>query len=160
MATDRRGRKDRLLKQKRHDVYLEQGKLPESTLCTECNALYINGRWSWKECKQSAKEVVCPACKRIADRYPAGYIEIKGPFFQERRKEILALVKNVEKREKDEHPLERIISVTDEKDHVLITTTGVHIARRIGEVLSRSYKGDFSLQYAGDEERIRVSWMR
>lgn len=160
MTTGQYGRRDRLIKERRHDVYEEQGKWPDSTVCTECNALYVDGRWSWKETKQSAKEVVCPACKRIADRYPAGYLEIGGPFFVENRKEIMSLVRNVEKQEKNEHPLERIIAIADEKDHVLVTTTGIHVARRIGEALSRSYQGDFSFQYADDQDTIRISWNR
>ena len=153
-------RRDKLIQEKRHDVYQEQGKLPEPTICTQCNALYAEGRWSWKETKQSAKEVICPACKRIADHYPAGYIEIGGPFFLEKREEILSLVHNVEKQEKCEHPMERILSITDERDHVLITTTGTHVARRIGEALSRSYKGEFSCRYSEGEETIRISWKR
>ncbi len=36
-------RQDRLIKEKRHDVYQEWGKIPESTLCTECGALFLNG---------------------------------------------------------------------------------------------------------------------
>jgi len=39
-------RKDRLIKEKRHDVYRERIKCPEPTLCTECGALFLNGRWS------------------------------------------------------------------------------------------------------------------
>jgi NMD protein affecting ribosome stability and mRNA decay len=154
------GRRDRLIKETRHDVYQEKGKLSEPTVCSECNALYTDGRWSWKETKQRADKVICPACRRIADHYPAGHIEIRGQFFTEKRDEILSLVHNVERQEKSEHPMERIISITDEKDHVLITTTGTHVARRIGEALSRSYKGEFSCRYSEGEETVRISWER
>lgn len=154
------GRRDKLIQEKRHDVYQEQGKLPEPSVCTECNALYADGRWTWKETKQSANKVTCPACRRIADRFPAGYLEIGGAFFLEKREEILSLVHNVEKQEKSEHPMERILTITDEKDHVLITTTGIHVARRIGEALSRSYKGEVSFKYSEGEETVRISWKR
>ena len=154
------GRRDRLIKEKRHDVYKEQVKLPEPTVCTEGKALYTDGRWSWKETEQNANEVICPACRRIADHFPAGYIEISGPFFLERRKEILSLVRHTENQERSEHPMERIVAIEDEKDHVLITTTGTHVARRIGEALSRSYKGDFSCKYSEGEEIVRISWKR
>ena len=40
------------------------------------------------------------------------------------------------------------MAITPESDHTLVTTTGVNIARRIGEAISRSYNGDFSFQYA------------
>jgi len=41
-----------------------------------------------------------------------------------------------------------------------VTTTGIHVARRIGEALARAYKGDLSYQYAEGEKRIRVYWRR
>ena len=154
------GRKDRLIKEKRHDVYQTTDKWPEPTRCPECGALFVNGRWSWKETSEETYKTVCPACQRIADCYPAGYIEIKGEFFKEHRDEIFNLIHNIEKQEKDQHPLERIMSIADEKKHTLVTTTGIHIARRIGEALSRSYKGDFSFQYVQGEKIIRVYWQR
>ncbi len=42
-------RQDRLIKEKRHDVYREWGKWPEPTICTGCSALFLNGRWSMEE---------------------------------------------------------------------------------------------------------------
>ncbi len=153
-------RQDKLIKEKRHDVYLERGKCSEPTLCTGCGALFSNGRWSWKKPIGKTNKAICPACRRSTDNYPAGRIEIKGEFFNEHREEILNLISNVEKREKERHPLERIMLVKDEKDHTLVTTTGIHIARRIGEALSRSYKGDYSFQYAEGDTSIRVYWHR
>lgn len=160
MVKTQRGRKDRLIKPKQKDVYLETSKLPEPTLCTSCNAVYINGRWTWKELPEARHESVCPACRRISDNYPAGWVKIKGLFYQERREEILNLVRNVESQEKGERPLERIISIQNANDHTLVTTTGIHLARRIGEALSRSYKGDLNYQYADAEKIIRVNWER
>jgi hypothetical protein len=42
----------------------------------------------------------------------------------------------------------------------LVTTTGIHVARRIGEALSRAYKGDYTLSYANGDEQIQVTWHR
>jgi hypothetical protein len=105
-------------------------------------------------------EAICPACRRIADHCPAGYVEIIGPFFANHRVEILNLIRNVEKQEKHEHPLERIIAITPDQEPLLVTTTGLHLARRIGEALARAYKGDLSFRYADDETSIRVYWQR
>lgn len=154
------GRKDRLIKEKQHDVYREGGKWPEPTVCIECGALFANGRWSWQEPPAAANEVVCPACRRIADLYPAGYIEIKGLFFTEHYDEVLNLIRNIAEQEQREHPLERIMSITAHEAGALVTTTGLHLARRIGEALSRAYKGELSFQYADAEQSIRVYWQR
>ena len=153
-------RQDRLIKEKRNDVYREWGKMPEPTLCTKCGALFLKGRWSWEKPTGETNKAVCPACKRSADNFPAGRIEIKGEFFNEHREEILNLITNIEKQEKERHPLERIMSVKDESDYTLVTTTGIHIARRIGDALSGSYKGDYSFKYAEGEKSIRVYWHR
>lgn len=161
MIDKRMSRKNKLIKEKRHDVYREKGSWPEPTLCTECGALYMKGRWSWKKPSHGeVHETACPACRRIADNFPAGYVEIKGAFFVKHSDEILNLVHNVEKEEKRLHPLERIIEVVGGDDLTLITTTGVHVARRIGQALSRAYQGTLAFQYGKAEKRIRVYWRR
>lgn len=154
------GRKDRLIKEKRHDSYLSQTKLPEPTVCNNCGAVFSNGRWTWKEPVEQAHKIICPACKRRADNYPAGSIKISGVFYQDHKEEILNLIQNVEKQEKNERPMERIMAIKDDKAMTVVTTTGIHIARRIGEALSRAYKGDYSFNYANDDEHILVTWHR
>jgi hypothetical protein len=73
---------------------------------------------------------------------------------------MLNLIHNEEKDEKGERPLERIMEITEEEEQTLITTTGIHIARRIGEAVSRAYKGDLSFNYGDGEKSIRMSWDR
>lgn len=104
--------------------------------------------------------MVCPTCQRIAENYPAGYLELKGSFFKKHQEEMLHLISNEEKQEKGEHPLERIMNITEDDENTLITTTGIHIARRIGEAVSRAYQGDLSFTYGDGEKTIRVLWSR
>ena len=160
MDKSRYSRMDRMVQEKRHDTYKQLGKWPESTVCKECGSLFQNGRWSWNKSIKGDSKVVCPACQRIADNCPAGYIEIKGDFFKGRREELLNLIRSEEQLEREEHPMERIISIIDENDHSLVTTTGVHIAQRIGKALSRACHGDLSIRYGDDEKIIRVYWGR
>jgi len=154
------GRRDRLVADKRNDTYRKSGKWREPTQCEGCGAAFLNGRWSWKKPHGEPHMTVCPACRRIEDHYPAGYVEIKGTFFQAHSGEVMNLVRNLEAAEKQEHPLERIISVGDEEGSALVTTTGVHLARRIGDALSRAYQGTLSYQYGDGEKNVRVSWER
>jgi NMD protein affecting ribosome stability and mRNA decay len=154
------GRKDRLIKDKRHDAYQEREKLPEPTLCTQCNALYVNGRWTWNTEPDRTYRTVCPACRRIAANYPAGYITLRGSFLAEHQHEIMNLILNEEKREKSDRPLERIISVVGVGSQIEVTTTGIHVARRIGDSLSRAYDGELSFRYADSDRSIRVYWQR
>jgi NMD protein affecting ribosome stability and mRNA decay len=154
------GRKDRLIKEDRHDTYREQGKYSDPTVCAKCGAFYARGRWSWNKAPGQCHEIVCPACRRIADKYPAGTIILEGPFFKEHREEILNLTRNVEAQEKNAHPMERIMDITHQNDHTIETTTGIHIARRIGEAIARSYKGELTCQYNRSDKSIRVWWRR
>ena len=154
------GRGDRLIKKRRHDAYLNRSKLPEPTVCNTCHAVFSAGRWTWKQPPEEFHHTVCPTCKRCADNYPAGKISISGDFYHEHHEEILNLIQNIEKQEKSERPLERIMLIRKAKSGAEVTTTGMHIARRIGEALSRAYKGEYSFQYADGEENIQVIWRR
>lgn len=160
MLKARFGRKDRLIKQKRIDAYEETYNLPEPTVCVKCKALFVKGRWTWKTPPDKINETICPACRRISDNYPAGLITIKGKFYEEHSDNIQNMIKNVEKQEKNDRPLERIMKIDSQKNQAIITTTGIHIARRIGEALSKSFKGDMSFQYADADKIIRVNWER
>jgi len=160
MTNNSRGRRDRLIKQKRHDAYKPKEKLPDPTLCTDCGVLYSDGRWMWKGAEGSVNETVCPACRRISDRNPAGYITIQGEFFDDRADEVQNLIHNTEKAETLQHPMERLIQVVRDDDGTVVTTTGVHIARRIGDALARAYGGEYSIEYLDDEKRVRISVAR
>jgi NMD protein affecting ribosome stability and mRNA decay len=152
--------KDKLIKEKRHDVYRSREKWPEPTVCSDCGARFVGGRWTWESGPDAVHETVCPACRRIRDDFPAGYVQIRGSFFTDHSDEIRNLIRNLEEAEKPEHPLERLIAVRDDDGGILVTTTGIHIARRIGEALERAYQGALEIQYAEGAKRIRVFWER
>ena len=160
MVRGRVGRKDRLLTQKRKDVYRINSKISDSTWCSKCGVVFINGRWTWTEKPVQIHTALCPACRRIVDNYPAGFIELRGVFYSEHRSEILNLINNLESQEKKLHPLERIISIDQGQKMTTVTTTGIHLARRIGEALYHSYKGEYNFQYADADKSIRVYWER
>jgi NMD protein affecting ribosome stability and mRNA decay len=156
------GRKDRLIREKHHDSYYEREKLPEPTRCPGCGAFHTGGRWTWTPPaeKTPPHRALCPACRRINDNYPAGRVEIEGDFFPRHREEIENLIRHVEEQEKANHPLQRLIKLTLREEGLLATTTGIHLARRIGESLWRAYKGDLTVQYADEEQSVRVYWRR
>lgn len=153
------GRRDRLVKEKNHDTYREGRKKTEPSVCPQCGAVFAGGRWGWTPAPEGAVNCICPACQRVVDDFPAGFVELQGSFFEQRREEILNLVNNEEKLEKGEHPLERIMRIRPVDGHTLITTTGVHLARRIGDAVVRAYQGDLTYTYGDDEKTVRVKWL-
>lgn len=156
----REARRDRTVQEARHDTYQLRGKLPEPTVCPQCNAVFHKGRWMWGERPTGAHEESCPACRRIHDRYPAGEVSVRGLFFTEHKAEIMGVIHNQETREKAEHPLSRIMKIDEEKDGVVVSTTDTHLARRIGEALHHAYHGEFTLQYSEDQQFVRAHWAR
>lgn len=154
------GRKDRLVEEHRHDAYHVRTKLPDPTVCPACGAVYRKGRWTWGAAPEGAREKSCPACRRTADGYPAGHIELRGNFLAEHRSEIMNLVKNVEEREKGSHPMERIMAIKQHPDCDVVTTTGIHVAREIGSSLKAAYGGKMSVHYLDDATELRIRWVR
>lgn len=157
-------RKDRLIRDNRKDSYREKTSRTKATECSRCGAVYSAGRWTWKKDLNASKKTLCPACRRSIDKLPAGIISLGGSFYKNNKKEILNLIHNIHRLENRLHPMERILELTDNgtgrRLTTTITTTGIHLARRIGEALSRSYSGEYSFSYGDQERTIRVKWER
>jgi hypothetical protein len=149
-----------MFSQGRIDPYERKKKLPDPTRCPSCGALFVGGRWTWEIADQPAHEELCPACQRIRDKVSAGVIRLSGPFFHEHRDEIENLINNQEKMEKERHPLERLMSMKYEDGSLRIETTGIHLARRIGDALNNAYQGKLDLEYLEGERKVRVNWER
>ncbi|HYA38903.1 MAG TPA: BCAM0308 family protein [Candidatus Methylomirabilis sp.] len=158
--TSRPVRRDRYIKEYEHDTYKTRSKLPEPALCRECGAVLHKGRWQWLKKPKGAHETLCPACHRSHDRYPGGYLTLSGPFQKKHRDEILHLAKNTEGREKKDHPLRRIMSLDEQGDDILITTTTMGMARAIGDAVHHAYKGTLCYRYTDEANILRVKWER
>ncbi|MGC2517997.1 MAG: BCAM0308 family protein [Burkholderiales bacterium] len=143
-----------------HDSYKSKKKIPEPTRCPDCGAVYHSGRWTWGKAPANANEERCPACHRIHDEFPAGYVTLKGDFLAGHRDDIVQLARNREAHEKAEHPLERIMAIKDVEAGLLITTTDMNLARNIGEAVNSAYKGELEYHYNKAENLLRVFWTR
>lgn len=153
-------RRDRLLQEQTQDTYRIKGKLEEPTSCPQCGAVFSAGRWHAGAAPKDAHHRTCPACSRINDNYPAGFVHLAGAFLGAHRDEIMSLVRNEEQRQRSEHPLKRIMAITEQDGAFLVTTTDVHLARGIGEAVHHAYQGALEFQYKPDEHLLRVHWQR
>jgi hypothetical protein len=145
-----------------HDSYKTRLKLHDPTVCPDCGALFHKGRWSWASVPPPADagRESCQACHRIRDDYPAGWVTLTGAFVARHKDEIIGLIRNNEKLEKSEHPLNRIMAIRDEDGGLVVTTTDIHLPRRIGEALKHAYHGTLDFHFEPEEYRLRVRWTR
>lgn len=151
---------DHVLESMDKDVYGLKGKLPDPTACRSCGAVYRKGRWTWSAAPADAEQTTCPACRRIADDYPAGIVTLSGDFALEHDDEIRGLVHNLEEHEKQEHPLKRVMAIDREADALIVKTTNARLARGIGEALQHAYRGDLDYHFTETENVLRVAWKR
>ncbi len=164
MKTERAGfrmlQHEQLSGQPHEDSYRDSEKLPDPTRCPKCSATYRKGHWTWGKAPADAYLHKCPACRRIEDDFPAGYVTLKGAFVAEHRAEVLNLVKAREARAKSEHPLQRIIDVKPTATGVVVTTTDAHLARGIAKAVQAAFKGELDLSYSKSENLLRATWTR
>lgn len=142
------------------DPYKRAKKLHDPSVCPQCGVVYHEGRWQWAERPTRAHEVLCQACHRINADFPAGVVTLSGDFLRLHGDEIRHIVRRQEEIENPEHPFNRIMKISNESDRIVVTTTDLHLPRRIGEVLKSAFDGELTFKYEGDGYFLRVDWHR
>ena len=154
-------RRDKLLHEHIHDTYKTSHKLSEPTVCPDCGAVFHEGRWQWiTPPPEGAHQTSCPACHRTRDNYPAGVITLSGGYVLQHKDELLQMARNREAEEKQAHPLNRIMSIEEHPDSVVIKTTDIHLPHHIAEALRHAHQGDLKIQYDEEGYFVRVDWQR
>jgi hypothetical protein len=149
------------MKERVHDPYRASEKLGDSVRCPDCGVEYHNGRWVWPETEgKDLKEQSCPACRRVADGYPAGELILSGSFLEKHRDEILATATNIEEGQRAEHPLNRIIAIEQRDGETVITTTDIHLPHGIAHALKDAWGGEMKTHYDEEGYFTRVQWGR
>lgn len=143
-----------------HDPYEAKGKYREPARCGDCGAVFHRGRWSWGDAPQGAHVVLCPACHRVRDKLPAGTLTLEGAFVDAHHDELTRLASNEETRERAEHPLHRIMGIEAAPARLVITTSDIHLPRRIGEAVRHAHQGELTLDYGKNEYSLRARWRR
>ncbi len=140
----------------------------EASLCSACGALYQNKRWFFDEKlaqklagTDKVKEVTCPTCRKIKDRYAEGILTLKGDFLKEHKDEIVTLLKNEAERVAGRSVADRIITLTEEgKDCLVVETTTEKLAQHLGRAVYRAYKGELDFRWSEMNKFVRVYWSR
>ncbi len=148
------------------DPYLLKVGPKGVNVCKKCGSVYSDKRWVEKAAvpeilaTMHKREVLCPACKKVRDRFAQGFVTIKGAFVDSHRDEIIHLIRNKEKRAEHINPLERIIEMKEAKGSIEISTTTDKFAQRIGRMLEKTYSGSVEYKWSDDVKLARVFWTR
>ena len=140
----------------------------EAALCQECHALYQEKRWFfdaklYERLAGSAKvrQVVCPTCQKVKDRYVEGYLTLSGEFLVEHKDEIVTLLQKEAGKVGKRNVGDRIIRMVQEGDDKLVVeTTTEKLAQHLGRAIYKAYKGDLSFQWGEPNRFVRVYWAR
>jgi len=140
----------------------EPEKHADISACPQCGASYREGRWTWQSAPAGSHKRLCPACERIRDRYPAGVLHVGGAFAALHHDDLIGLVRNVEERERSNHPLNRIMSIEPEENGFVVETTDGELAQALGRALHKAYAGELEHPptTADKENLVRVRWIR
>lgn len=141
----------------RHDPYQWREKPAGSTRCGQCHAVFERGRWAWAAAPGPPSSILCPACRRLRDHAPAGWLTLQGPALAE-GDALLRLLLHEAEHERDEHPMHRILDMVRHGDRMEITTTDIHLPQRLGKALARAHGGHLDIRYAHDAYAVRVVW--
>ncbi|HEX6882842.1 MAG TPA: BCAM0308 family protein [Planctomycetota bacterium] len=139
-------------------VLARRPKAAGALVCADCGLYQQAGRWQCGKPPLAALRAGrCPACERVRQRYPAGTLRLPVEFLRHRT-EVLRLIRNVARAEAAEHPLERLMEAEESDGHLVVTTTGVHLARAIAGRLARRFHRRPRLRYADGEALLHVTW--
>ena len=140
----------------------------EAAVCLGCQALYQNKRWFFDDKlyrrlagTEKVREVFCPTCRKVRDRYPEGVLTLSGEFFQQHREEILGLVEKEAARVASRSVQDRIIQIIPEgKNRLVVETTSEKLAQHLGRTVYRAFKGELDFRWSEMNKFVRVYWSR
>ncbi len=136
-------------------------------ICEKCGAVYHEKSWHHKEKyqdklkdvdKKLIKYSICPACIRIRDDLSEGFLVLKN-VPEEKKEEILALVKHIGERNEKTDVLDRIAKIYEDEEGIKISTTENQLAVKIGRQLEDAYKkSTLEIHWANEEGPARLYW--
>lgn len=160
--SDKRGRAETS-----SDPYLQGEGLPEPAVCAGCQAIYRKKRW-YRDAAEyevlardaEVRKVTCQACRKMEDRYPEGYVTLRGEYLWRHEEEIRNLLQNEESKAMAKNPLERIMRMEREGEALIIETTEEKLAEHLGRAMNKAHQGELDIAWDDKHAICRVCWQR
>lgn len=168
-----------VIRERNHDAYHADEKMPSGTECRQCGAVVKRGAWRWelpakgrdgsRAASMSAAPRLtenpsfagvaglCPACERIQGHDAAGVLIIDPSVMKGRSPQLHATMMRIVGEEIQSHPMERILSIEDQADgSCLVQTTGLHLLRRLGHGLASAFAAHLHTHYMEAEYKATM----
>jgi hypothetical protein len=148
------------------DTYVPRWAPAGLLYCAGCGAVYYRRRWTLTppdEIRDKAEfgdgvtSALCPACRKIGDRYPSGELRMKG-VTPRVKTELFRLLRNEEVRAREKNPLERIMRIEADRDGWRVETSTEKLAQRLGRSLRKARGGKVSYHWSHNNKFVRVFW--
>jgi hypothetical protein len=136
------------------DPHQRQQKLDDDTAWPQCAAVYHKGRWHWGQNPRTAPRL----CVRPAGASMTSFRPASSNCVVPSGVSIVRLVCHQEEAGKREHPLNRIITIEEDAEGIVINTTDIHLPRRIGEAVQRAFHGSLNEDFDQGGYFVRVNW--
>jgi hypothetical protein len=130
--------------------------------CGGCGAFHYRRHWTLTpptgfSSESQRSHVLCPACRKIQDRYPEGELTLRG-VEAGNREEIARILRNEESRAREKNPLERIMRMDAANGGWRIETTTEKLAQRLGRSIKKARGGTLIYKWGYNSKFIRVVW--
>ncbi len=70
------------------------------------------------------EEIICPACLRIHDKNPKGFVTLKGAYKTQHRDQVMGLISDTEAQKRC---LARMVTIEDRAEGLVVLTTDAHL---------------------------------
>jgi len=144
------------------DMYLPRWDPKGVIQCSGCGAFHYRRHWALTLPAGLSSQVqkhlaLCPACRKIQDRFPNGELTLRG-IDAGNRQEIARILRNEESRAREKNPLERIMRMDAANGGWRVETTTEKLAQRLGRSIKKARGGKLVYKWGHNRKFVRIVW--
>ena len=134
--------------------------LMKDIFCPKCGVILKGGVWQWgNQTPLICKQALCPACQQIKEKKPAGFLTIKGSYFQENRSTIMSFISRQIEEQLTQKPLSRLMSLEElSKEMVILSFTDSELPRFLAEAIAQQFDALVDSSQTNRHGIVRVLW--
>jgi hypothetical protein len=148
---------------RRQDSYRTQAKPKDAPPCAQCGAVSrADGRWESSNrvirARYASKKALCPACRQLKERHAGAVLTISGVRAQEMKEQVIETLKNTEAIARARNDQERLLWIDERRGTMRVHVTLPELARQMGHVIGRAFKGHVEYRRSTEEPFLHVVW--